>query len=170
MKPYLPCWILLIVAGCFSPALRAATCSISAPGLAFTTSYDPTSATDVTGIGNTVVNCSYTGIDVLFGSTVNIGLSHGSSGTFSLRTMKQGAQSLGYNLYLNPTATGTVFGDGSAGTGTYTLCYPGLFAGCSGNTGTSGQAFTIPVYGRLPAGQDIGAGSYSDSLIATVTF
>lgn len=170
MKSHLPCWILLVVAGCFSPTLRAASCSISAPGLIFTNSYDPTSAADVTGIGSTVVNCSYTGIDILIGFTVNISLSQGSSGTYSTRTLKQGIQSLAYNLYMSPTATGTVFGDGSAGTSTYTLCYPGLFVGCSGNQGTGGQAYTVPVYGRLPAGQDIGAGSYSDNLIATVTF
>ena len=40
----------------------------------------------------------------------------------------------------------------------------------AGNAGQSGQPFTVPVYGRLPAGQDIGGGSYIDTLIETVTF
>lgn len=170
MKSCMPCWIALIVATSFCPSLRAASCSITAAGLAFG-SYDPTSAADVTGIGSGIVDCSYVGLgDYLFGFTVTISLSQGSSGTYATRTLKQGMQSLGYNLYLNPGASGTVFGDGSAGTGSYALCYPGLFVSCTGNAGQNGQPFTVPVYGRLPAGQDIGGGSYIDTLIQTVTF
>lgn len=170
MKSCLPCWIALIVATSFSPSLRAATCSISAPGLAFG-NYDPTSAADVTGIGSGIVDCSYSSwADLFSGFTVTISLSPGSSGSYATRTLKQGMQSLGYNLYLNPGASGTIFGDGSAGTGSYALCYPGLFVTCTGNAGQSGQPFTVPVYGRLPAGQDIGGGSYIDTLIETVTF
>ncbi len=170
MKSCLPCWIALIVATGISPSIRAATCSISSTGLAFG-SYDPTSSTDVTGTGNGIVNCSYVGLgDFLFGFTVTISLSQGSSGTYATRTLKQGIQSLDYNLYLNPGASGTVFGDGSAGTSSYALCYPGLFASCAGNAGQNGQPFTVPAYGRLPAGQDIAGGSYTDTLIETITF
>ena len=169
MRSRLLCCMLLFGAGSFGSPLWAGTCTISAPGLSFS-NYDPTSSADVTGTGSATVNCSDTGVDVLFGFSVSISLSQGSSGTFTTRTLKQGAKSLGYNLYLNAGATGTVFGDGTAGTGTYAICYPGLLAPCSGNTGQSGQAYSVPVYGRITAGQDVSAGNYSDALIATVTF
>jgi spore coat protein U-like protein len=170
MKPHFLRWVVILVAMSFGSSLWAASCTITPKGLAFS-SYDPTSSTDVTGTGNTVINCSATTFgDLLAGFNVTISLSQGSSGTYTTRTLKQGGQNLDYNLYLNPSGTGTVFGDGSAGTGNYAVCYPGLFASCSGNAGQSGQDYSVPVYGRLPAGQDVGGGSYSDTLIATVTF
>lgn len=170
MKPHFLRWIVFLAAMGYGSSLWAASCTITAMGLAFG-SYDPTSPTAVTGNGSTVINCSATTLgDYFFGFNVAISLSQGSSGSYTTRTLKQGAQSLDYNLYLNPGATGTVFGDGSAGTGNYAVCYPGLFASCSGNSGQSGQAYSVPAYGRLPAGQDVGGGSYSDTLIATVTF
>lgn len=164
-------WAAAVLFGlvCASTTLHAADCAISTTGINFTNAYDPTANTAVTGNGSISVNCSGTGLDFLFGFKVATSLSQGSSDTYVNRTLKKGTEALYYNLYTNP-ALATVFGDGTAGTANYSICYPGLFAGCGVPTGTSGQPFTVTVYGQLPGGQDVSAGAYSDSLTATITF
>jgi spore coat protein U-like protein len=37
-------------------------------------------------------------------------------------------------------------------------------------TSTSSAANVMTVYGRIPAGQDVATGSYSDTVVVTVTF
>lgn len=160
---------LLLGLGCISTPLLAADCQISTAGINFTNAYDPTSGASVTGNGSITVKCSYGPFDWIVGFPVTTSLSQGTSGTFVNRTMRKGAESLMYNLYIDPAFT-TVFGDGTAGTSNFTLCYPGFFAGCSGPTGTDGQPYSIPVYGRLPGGQDVSAGTYADSITAKITF
>jgi spore coat protein U-like protein len=61
---------------------------------------------------------------------------------------------LSYNLYLDPTRL-TIWGDGSAGTGTVN------------STGITGSS---TVYGRIPARQNAVVGMYADVVIVTVTF
>lgn len=161
--------LLLLILGGISAPLRAADCTISTTGINFTNAYDPTSSAAVTGNGAVSVNCTYTGWDWLSGFSVTASLSQGSSGNYANRTMVKGSEKLYYNLYADPAFT-AVFGDGTAGTSNYPICYPGWFSGCSGASGSNGQPYSIPIYGRLPGGQDVGAGTYSDSLIARITF
>lgn len=162
--------LLLLGLGCASAPLRAADCTISTTGINFSNAYDPTSGASVTGNGAVAVNCTATTWgDALFGFTVTTSLSQGSSGSYTSRAMVKGSEKLYYNLYTDPVLT-TVFGDGTAGTSNYSICYPGWFGGGCGNNGSSGQPYTLPVYGQLPGGQDVSAGTYSDSLIARITF
>jgi spore coat protein U-like protein len=72
--------------------------------------------------------------------------------------MKKGAESLTYNLYRD-AAFATVWGDGSGTTGTYQIGNP-----------PNNLNVNLTVYGRVPALQDVSAGSYSDTVIATVNF
>jgi spore coat protein U-like protein len=127
-------------------------CSVGTAGVAFGT-YDATLPLPTTATGAISVTCD-TPLQ-----TVIIALSAGNSGTFVERSLRSGPQQLGYNLYTAPTYA-TVFGDGSPGTATLTLVTAGL-----------GQPL-VPalVYGRMPAGQNVGTGSYSDTITVTVTF
>lgn len=85
-------------------------------------------------------------------------LSTGSAGTYGARTLRSGGHALLYNLYLDPART-LVWGDGSAGTGTV-VDQP--------NPGNVTR--TIPVYGRIPPGQDAAAGTYFDTIVVTFVF
>ena len=159
--------VFLLACGLFSTAAQAASCSVSSTGVAFG-SYDPTSNTPVTGNGSVTINCTYTTLGDWFnGFTVTSSLTTGS-GRYANRTLKTSSDALNYNLYLDP-GFATVFGNGTAGTGTSAVCYPGFFSGCSGASGQDGQAFTIPVYGRLPGGQDVSSGKYIDTITVTIT-
>src|SRR5205814_2154905 len=83
-------------------------------------------------------------VDCPTNTAYSIWLSSGS-GTFSSRALRNGGQILAYNLYLDPTHL-TIWGDGSAGTGTFS------------GMGT-GSNIATPVYGRIPAAQNAWVGS-----------
>ena len=155
---------MFVCLSCFAAKTHAATCTISTAGVAFAT-YDPTVVTAATMTGTVSLNCTY----ILTGASATLTLAAGSSGTFANRTMVLSARSLTYNLYLDAGHT-QVFGDGTAGTATFTGCYLGLSFPCPGGGNTSGMAFAVPVYGLVPAGQDLPAGTYADTMVLTVTY
>jgi len=70
------------------------------------------------------------------------------------RQMQSGAYSLTYNLYTDSLRS-IIWGDGTSGTML---------------VGTTGTSATYAVYGRIPAAQDLPAGSYNDSITVTLTF
>lgn len=140
-----------------SPALACTLCSCTATAtnIAFGT-YDPTSSTPSDTSGTVTVNC--TGLVSLFGS-VDIASSAGSSGNAAQRTLRQGTNTLNYNLYVNGART-IVFGDGSAGTQKITTPLNGLLF--------FGQS--VFIYGRVPARQWARSGSYSDAVVITIAY
>lgn len=141
----------LILLACVSalavPVARSANCSVSTSGLNFGT-YDVFSSLDDNSSATIIVNC-------VKKKTYSISLSSGS-GTFGSRTLTSTVGTLSYNLFLDPTHL-TIWGDGSSGTSTFS------------GTGT-GANISTPVYGRIPARQNVAVGSYSDLITVTVTF
>lgn len=124
-------------------------CIISATDLAFG-NYSVTVGAAVSGSTNLSVTCS--------GGTaysVSLNAGSGSGATVSIRKMTSGANSLNYSLYRDASHTlvwgQTVGTDTVAGTG-------------------NGSAQSITVYGRIAASQAAAAGSYADTVTATVTF
>jgi spore coat protein U-like protein len=146
-KTPLPVVALACAMAVTTPITCAAGCTVSTTGLNFGT-YDVFSALndDITATIN---------VDCANGTPYSIGLSSGS-GTFASRTLTTIGSALAYNLYLDPTHL-TIWGDGTGGTGTVSG------TGIGANIGT-------PVYGRIPPGQNVAVGSYSDLITVTVTF
>jgi spore coat protein U-like protein len=135
------------------------TCTVNATGVAFGT-YNPLSPAGDSAVGSWTVTCNAIGS----GSATVAGtltLSTGSSGTYAARTMKSGSRALQYNIYASPSHI-QVIGDGSAGT----------FALSDSGTVTAGQVYQITgsMYGFMPPSQDLPAGSYTDSIVVTVTY
>ena len=130
-----------------------AACSINTPsGIAFG-AYDIFSLSDDTGTGSfSVTGCS------VGARTYVTTLSTGSSNSFTTRTMKSSGNSLNYNLYTDATYT-SIWGIGSGGT-----------SSVSKTNGSGGTGSTITIYGKIPAEQDVYAGSYSDSITITISF
>ena len=88
---------------------------------------------------------------------IRVILSAGSSGSYGARTMTQGADPLYYNLYINGLTT--VWGDGTGATSYY-----------SSNNPPNNRPVTITIYGRVPPGQDVRPGRYSDTIQVQVDF
>jgi spore coat protein U-like protein len=126
-------------------------CSITTTPVAFGV-YDPVVANataPLDGTGSVVVTCTR-------GAGTRIDLNAGANASGSVRRMAGGGDFLTYELYQDTTRT-TVWGSGS-GAGQTIIGAP------------SKAPRTFTVFGRVPAGQDVVAGAYADTVVATINF
>jgi len=130
----------------------AINCTISTVGVVFG-SYNVFSATVLTSTGSVTIRCTGVGSGT---DPVSVSLGKGNAPSFQPRQMFRGIEPLNYNLYLDAGGT-QIWGDGTGGTQ--------QFAAVSNN-----NPVTITIFGRIPAGQDVTVGSYSDTIIATINF
>lgn len=139
-------------------ALALADCTVSASSVDYGT-YDVFNLSDADAAGNVRVSCSLLGLISLL-VNYDILLSTGLSGSYAPRKMYNGSNVLTYNLYTTSSRT-TVWGDGTGGT---SFINDGYLLGLLTVT------LDYPVYGRLPAQQDVPAGLYSDTITVTVNY
>jgi spore coat protein U-like protein len=123
----------------------AVTCNLNVVTVVFG-AYDPLANQSVDSAGSVTVSCS--GF-----ASYSVALSPGY-GTMLARRMQSGSNGMYYNLYTDLQRS-SIWGDGTGGTA--------LVNG----SGTNGS-YTI--YGRIPGGQNIPAGTYSDAIAVTLTF
>ncbi len=131
-------------------------CTMSATPIHFG-NYDVFSGAPLDAVGTIAVSCS----GDVNRATVTLSVSL-TSGTFNPRRMKQygGNDLLAYNVCSDAVRT-AILGDGTGGTSSVRPHRPpGPPASWSAS---------IAIYGRIPPGQDVSVGSYSDTLTATVT-
>ena len=145
--------VLAVLLGALAAPAAAMTCSFtSVVGVAFG-AYDVFSATPLDSTGSVTFLCTGGSPGPI---TIDLGT---GAGTFGQRTLINGASSLGYNLYLSATRTGSVWGDGTSSTAHYGPTTP-----------TLDSETTVTVYGRVPAQQNVAAGGYSDTVVVTITY
>lgn len=136
---------------------QAQSCSVTATPMAFA-SYNAFSGLNVEATSTVSTTCS----GILFvGVTYEVRLDGGQEANILTRKMRQGVTSnkLGYQVYLNAGRT-QVWGNGVQGssyTGTMLL---GLFS----------RTQTRTVYGRIPSGQQVNTGDYTDGPVMTVIY
>ena len=128
-------------------AQQGHACALNVTGVNFG-SYDVFSNSALDTTGNIDVNCPS-------GVGYSMALTAGG-GTHTQRVMNSGAHRLNYNLYTAANRA-VVWGDATSGTARVN----GTGIGVSVNHG---------VYGRIPALQNVHAGSYSDIIIVELTF
>jgi spore coat protein U-like protein len=146
--------LLFTFLGVLKVEMALSQCTINVTPMSFG-NYDTFSSTPLDAVGTITVNCA---ANVNKGN-VTLGPSS-TSGTFNPRRMKRsgGADLLDYNVYTDVTRT-VIFGDGTGGTSDIGIKRAGTPAPWSES---------IVIYGRIPPGQDVSAGTYSDTLTATV--
>ncbi|WP_311266852.1 spore coat U domain-containing protein [Sphingobium sp. WCS2017Hpa-17] len=135
--------------------LALCTCTVSATGVDFGT-YNPVSIMDNDSSGTVRVRCS---LVLALAGSYTIQLSRGSSATYAQRSMASGASTLHYNLYTS-NARNQIWGDGTGGSLSVTNTFTALL----------GVDQTTTVYGRVPAGQNVAPGGYSDTILVTIIF
>lgn len=150
-------WGLIFIV-CFKAeiSLSQPRCSISGLSIHFG-SYNVFSPNPTDSTGTLTLNCE----DV---AKAELKLSASStSGTFNPRKMKQsgGTDFLDYNIFTD-AGRSVIFGDGTGSTQTLTVHKP------PGIPKKAPWSTNITLYGRIPPGQDVSAGSYSDTLTITV--
>ncbi len=131
------------------PALGA-NCTISTTAVSFGT-YNVFATSPLDSTGSVTYNCGGK-------ASITVSLSNGGAATYNPRRMLKGGEALDYNLYLDASRT-TIWGDGTGGTQIY-----------SNPIVPNNTNITVTIYGRIPAGQDVSAGSYSNIITATVNF
>jgi len=131
-------------------AAAEAACTISTTAVSFG-SYNVFAASADDATGRITFRCTAPRPPL-----VRIQLDKGGAPSFNPRQMRQGSQTLNYNLYLDSTRA-TIWGDGTGGTQTY-----------SQNSPQANRNINVTVYGRIPAGQDVSAGTYSATVTASI--
>jgi spore coat protein U-like protein len=142
--------LLLFGAGT-AVANTSPSCTPSSAGIAF----GNFTGSQITITGSITLTCTGTGKD-----NYNLDLSTGSSGTYTPRRMKNGANSLSYNLYTDSGFT-QIWGAGSGGTN--------HISGTVDMGSSSTLTITVPLYAKLPAQTKPPFGLYSDTIVATLT-
>lgn len=128
-----------------APLARSQQCTITTTSVAFG-AYDTFAAVSLDSNGSVSVSC-----DVPTGYSLT--MDTGGSGTFN-RAMASGPNRLAYGLFTDATRS-VVWGNGT---------------GATSRVNGSGLGTTHIVYGRVPARQNVRAGSYADALVVTVEF
>ena len=140
---------LVALTMCGAASRVEAACTVTTAGVIFGT-YSVFSATALVSTGIISLSCAPND------KNVTVTLSTGSSLTYvSRRLSGPGANVLNYNLFMDSAYTQT-WGDGTGGTSFYSNFKP--------------FSVDLTVYGRIPAGQDVQAGAYSDTIVITVNF
>jgi spore coat protein U-like protein len=125
-------------------------CAISTDPVAFGV-YDPLAVVPHDANGNIMITCS-----AGTASQAVAGLGVSAVATLLGRKMLSGANMLTYNLFTDSQRS-VVWGDGT-----------GLSQILSNNG--NGTVQVIPIYGRIPAGQLVPPGNYSDTILVTLTY
>jgi len=143
--------LALVIGTLYASDAHAQACTISATSVNFG-SYNVFNGSPTDSTGTVTYRCN--------GSAHNItvGLTQGASASFNQRQMQKGSESLTYNLFVDASRT-NIWGDGTSGTSVYSISNP------PNNTNVN-----LTVYGRVTAGQDVSAGSFSDTVTAVVNF
>ena len=112
-----------------------------------------------TASGTITLTCTGAGIGAI---PYTVALSTGGSGTYSLRRMSSGPNTLSYNLYADAALT-QIWGDGTGGSirvsGSLNL-----------QAGRPGASVTHTVYGQVPVQPLPAPGIYADAITMTATF
>jgi spore coat protein U-like protein len=128
-------------------ATVASSCQInSASELAFGT-YDPLSSTDKEATNTISITCST-------GTHYDVGLDDGLNSDAGARNMSDGSNNLNYEIYTDSGKT-TPWNSTNL---------------VSGDATSSSTAIDLVGYGTLTAGQDVPEGSYSDTIVATISY
>lgn len=139
------------------------SCTVASSGVAFG-NYDVINPVTTDSIGTVNITCSDIGGAGKLNITITAAISaSATSGTVATRQMSLagGLDRLNYNLYRDAAHT-QIWGD-SPGINDMTL--PMLKVPNNGTISTS-----LTIFGSIPAGQDIYAGSYSDNNVLTIFY
>ena len=153
-------WVSLFVVGAGlvvggrSAWAQAPNCTITVTPVSFGL-YNVFSTTALTSTGSVTYNCTNrTGA----ADTITIWMSKGMGSTNNPRQMFSGINSLSYYLCQDANCN-KLWGD---------QAYPSDSGPI--NTRAGNTTVSLPIYGVIPAGQDVSAGTYTDTILMEVDF
>jgi spore coat protein U-like protein len=139
-----------VISALANPFEAQGACSLTSTSIAFG-SYDIFSSSPLDTLGQIIFRCGNND------HNVSISLDRGGAATFNPRRMLNGTSSINYNLYLDAART-IIWGDGTNGTQNFFVQNPQ----------PNNRDISVPIYGRIPAGQGPSVGNYSNTLTVTI--
>lgn len=134
-------------------ATVSSVCTATTTPIAFGT-YNPASGSALDASGAVMVTCT---VGTTYSVALNAGANPSVAGDVTTRRMADASSNyLPYQIYLD-SSHNTVWGNGTSGSAS------------SGHTG-DGSAQGYTAYGRIPASQYVVPGSYTDTVVATITY
>lgn len=144
-------WLATLLAMAAHNSIAATSCMFSSVSPVSFGAYDIFSTMpNNNGVGSLTIDCKGSGND-----NFEVSLSTGQSHSYAMRVMRSGSNRLNYNLYTSADRS-VVWGNGRGSSQAMTV--------------RKNKATTLSVFGQIPAGQDAAVGTYTDPIVATVTF
>lgn len=138
------------------------SCSASVPTPVSFGSYNPTSTVDLDIAGRITLSCLSVAVPTTIAVSIALNAGTGSGGSFTPRRMRFGAtNTLNYNLFTTAGRT-TIWGTGTGGSSVRTDSIPLSLLG------TVSRSYDV--FGRIPSGQNVPPGLYTDTVTVTFTF
>jgi spore coat protein U-like protein len=152
---------LLLLAA--APA-TAQLCNVSTVGAVNFLTYNPASGSPAIASTQVTLTCTYNGTGGAQKVNWDMQLANGSSANCNARQLPgPSTDKLSYNIYQNAVANGVW---GNAGCATYPAGQLSVSPGGGNNT----KSVTNTLYGQIPTGQFVSAGTYTENLTLTVNF
>ena len=130
---------------------RAETCTAAVTSLNFGT-YNVFASAPTDSTATIFISCNGNSRDV------RISIGRGSAPTFGSRRMSKGSERLFFNMYRDAART-AIWGDGTGGSQVEIV-----------DRVQNNEPYQGAVYGRVPAGQDVSAGTYTESVTVTIDY
>ena len=157
-----PMLLLVLLVATPGPA-AAQSCMVSTAGSINFLTYNPAAGAPTLASASVTLRCTHSGSGGAQKIDWSMFLSDGSSGDCKARSMPGPSGSLNYSIYQNSIAGGVW---GNLGCGTFPAGQMNLTPGGGGNT----KSVTNTLYGLIPAGQFVNAGTYTENLLLTINF
>ena len=141
--------LVMVCAGAWEA--RAQSCTAATTSVNFGT-YNVFASSPTDSTATIALNCGGNA------GPVRISIGRGSAPTFPSRRMSNGPDRLSFNLYRDAART-AIWGDGTQTSQVEIVA-----------SVPNGRPYLLTVYGRVPAGQDVSAGTYTESVIVTIDY
>ena len=152
LRPTVLCLVAFLACCAAWPSHACADCSIAVQGGVSFGIYNVFSTAPLDSTGTISYRCGNKD------HGIRITLTRGNSSTYRPRSLVSGPELLGYNLFTDAART-LVWGDETEGTSIYSIHNPPNLAWTD-----------LTIFGRIPAGQDVAAGGYSDTVTVEINF
>jgi spore coat protein U-like protein len=143
--------------------LGAQVCNVSAGTSLNFLSYNPASGSPAIASTTATLTCTYNGTSGAQKVNWDMQVSNGSSGNCNARSLPGPVDLLSYNIYQDSVAGGVW---GNAGCATFPSGQMSLSPGAGNNQ----KSVTHTLFGQVPTGQFVSAGTYTENLTLTVNF